>query len=380
MPETNELVRQIRRLNERIEKIESRLGGGDIEASHAKPGERCCSLPLVPEREFGPEVSEHRARLIRYIDRKWVNGTKLRYAFFRSGRWSGPESEMDLVRQGFEVWADVGIGIQFEEVTSIDDAEIRVGFLQDGRTWSYVGRDVIDIPGQNERTMNYGWRIEDDRRGVDVPVHEIGHTLGFPHEHQNPFAGIIWNEEAVYRHFARQGWSRADTDHNVLRKLSPADVEGSKWDPDSIMHYGFPAGLIVEPEAYRSGLTPALGLTENDREQVRQFYPMGNAERLKSLRPFQPEFLDIGPGEQLDFELAPNSTRDYTVQTFGRADTVMVLFEEAGNEFRFVAGDDDSGTSLNARIEARLRPDRRYVLRLRLYLNWASDQTTVMLW
>ncbi len=380
MSETKELTRQIRRLNERIEKIESRLGGAGIAAAPTAVDEKCCSLPLVPQRVFAAEVSEHRAGLIRYLDRKWVNGTKLRYAFFKTGPWSGPESEKELVRQGFDVWTNVGIGISFEEVDAISEAEVRIGFLQSGRTWSYVGRDVIDIPGQNERTMNYGWSIAGDPRGVDVPVHEIGHTLGFPHEHQNPFAGIVWDEEAVYRHFARQGWSRADTDRNVLDKHSSTDVEGSEWDPDSIMHYGFPAGLILQPEEYRAGLSPELGLTDSDREQVRLFYPPNGDERLPTLRPFRPEFLEIGPGQQLNFELAPDATRDYTIQTFGQADTLMVLFEEVNGELRFLAGDDDSGRSLNARIETRLRPDRRYVLRIRLYLNWASGETAVMMW
>jgi hypothetical protein len=326
------------------------------------------------------DVSEFRASLVRYLDRKWVNGTTLRYAFFRIGPWAGPESEIELVRQGFGVWSDVGIGIKFQEVSSISEAEIRIGFLQSGYTWSYVGRDVIDIPGQGERTMNFGWSIAGDSRGVDVPVHEIGHTLGFPHEHQNPFAGIVWDEEAVYSHFARQGWTREDTDRNVLSKLSTTEVEGSNWDPDSIMHYGFPAGLILQPEEYSAGISPDLGLTDIDRERARIFYPPNDDSHLPTLRPFTAEFIDVNPGEQKDFEVSIHETRDYTIQTFGQADTVMVLFEEVDGELRYVDGDDDSGSSLNAKIEARLRPGRRYILRIRLYLNWASGQTAVLLW
>ncbi|MFC1757438.1 hypothetical protein ACFL2H_01545, partial [Planctomycetota bacterium] len=41
-----------------------------------------CNLPPVPERTFGEDVSPHRARLLAYIAKKWVNGTKLRYYFF----------------------------------------------------------------------------------------------------------------------------------------------------------------------------------------------------------------------------------------------------------------------------------------------------------
>ena len=135
----------------------------------------------------------------------------------------------------------------------INDAEIRIGFLQGDGAWSYVGRDVIDIPGQHERTMNFGWDLKRDPRGVDTPVHEIGHTLGFPHEHQNPFAGIVWDESAVYRFFAGSPnfWSRQKTFHNVLRKLPERSVEGSKWDPNSIMHYPFDAGLIERDLVFR---------------------------------------------------------------------------------------------------------------------------------
>lgn len=385
MDANEEIRRQIRRLADRLDRLEGRVsGGGIVDVPNRNGGgasvARDCALPFVPERRFDADVSEHRADLIRYVDKKWMNGTKLRYWFFDQGAWDGPESEKDLVREAFDVWSDVGIGIRFEEVGSIDEAEVRIGFLQSGRTWSYVGRDVIDVPGQHERTMNYGWRIADDSRGVDVPVHEIGHTLGFPHEHQNPFAGIVWDEEAVYRHFARQGWDRATTDRNVLRKLSMAEVEGSEWDPDSIMHYGFPAGLILEPAAYRGGIQPALGLTDADREEVRRFFPPNPDGMLDKLEPFRFERLQLEPMQQANFQIEPTATRDYTIQTFGQADTVMVLFEDRDGELRYVAGDDDSGTALNARIETRLVPGRRYVLRIRLYLNWASGETGVLLW
>jgi hypothetical protein len=41
-----------------------------------------CSLPQVAERELRPEVDPNRARLIRLNEKKWVNGTVLRYYFF----------------------------------------------------------------------------------------------------------------------------------------------------------------------------------------------------------------------------------------------------------------------------------------------------------
>lgn len=377
------LAKQIDKLAARIDHLEAEHGHTyGTETGGADDDQHFCVMPVVPERQLSPDISEHRARLIRYLDRKWVNGTTLRYYFFTNGPWAGPASEMSLVRDGFDVWEDVGIGIKFEEVTSIDDAEIRIGFLQGDGAWSYVGRDVIDIPGQHERTMNFGWPIATDTRGVDVAVHEIGHTLSFPHEHQNPFSGIVWDEPAVYSYFGGppNSWTPAQTLHNVLRKLPAAAVEGSAWDPDSIMHYGFPAGLILQPPEHQGGITPALGLSDADIAEVKRFYPPITNTKYPVLDPFRSEMLSLQPAEQVNFRIKPTTTREYSIRTFGQSDTVMVLFEDRDDGLHFVDGDDDSGTGLNANINTWLNAGKTYVLRIRLYLNWAGGETAVMMW
>jgi hypothetical protein len=375
---------QLERLLKRIERLEAKVGitvdsGG---AGDAGSGARSfCTLPQVAPRTFDTSVSPDRVRLIQLIGKKWVNGTKLRYYFFESGPNSAGNEQKDIVRQGFEVWRKVGIGIRFEEVRNISEAEVRIGFLQGDGAWSYVGRDVIDIPRQGERTMNFGWDLRADPRGVDVPVHEIGHTLGFPHEHQNPFAGIVWNEEAVYRYFGNppNNWPRDTTFYNVLRKLATGEVQGSQWDPNSIMHYAFAAGLIDQPAQYRNGLSPSGGLSERDIQQVRFFYPPLDGSSYTELKPFHSEVLSLAPAEQKNFVVNPSATRNYTIQTFGKSDTVMVLFEDQNGDLKYVAGDDDSGTDLNARINVRLYQGRRYVLRIRLYSNFSTGETSVML-
>ncbi|EAR21897.1 regulatory protein [Nitrococcus mobilis Nb-231] len=378
------LSKQIEKLASRLDRLEAQLRTGQRrpESTQENASERFCSLPEVPERTFERDVSLHRARLIRYLDKKWVNGTKLRYYFFKSGPFSGEDTQKALVREGFDVWKAVGIGIGFEEVADIGESEVRIGFLSGDGAWSYVGRDVIDIPGQSERTMNFGWDLTQDPRGVDTPVHEIGHTLGFPHEHQNPFAGIIWDEEAVYNYFGGppNNWSRETTHHNVLKKLLPGAVEGSEWDPDSIMHYKFQAGLIEKPEEYQEGLTPQPGLSDSDIEEVRRLYPPQDDSSNPTLEPFKSEVLSLAPGEQKNFAVVPGVTREYTIQTFGASDTVMVLFEDQGGNLKFVDGDDDSGSHLNARIRARLYQGRRYILRIRLYFNFSAGDMAIMMW
>ena len=78
--------------------------------------------------------------------------------------------------------------------------------------------------------------------------------------------------------------------------------------------------------------------------------------------------------------ISPTSTREYTIQTFGRTDTLIVLFEDLGNgNYQYVDGDDDSGWNRNAKLQLRMYANRKYVLRIRLYYQWSSGDTAVLL-
>ena len=70
------------------------------------------------------------------------------------------------------------------------------------------------------------------------------------------------------------------------------------------------------------------------------------------------------PGEQKDFAVIPDHSRDYTFSTFGRSDTVMVLFEDIDGDPVYMKGDDDSGFNRNARFTVRLIKGRKYILRI----------------
>ena len=153
-----------------------------------------------------------------------MNGTTLRYWFFdKPAKWTAPKKELDVVRAAFKSWKALGIGLDFLEVKTQAEADIRIAFQQADGSWSYLGTD-IRTRRSDVRTMNFGWSlVEDLQEGMDTAIHEIGHTLSFPHEHQNPFAGIVWDEEAVYKSLAAppNGWSRATTFHNIIRKIEP---------------------------------------------------------------------------------------------------------------------------------------------------------------
>jgi hypothetical protein len=370
----------LRKIIERLDAIEYELlrkvGSDEVDSLG---NAQCCGLPLMPTRELEAGIDPNRESLIRSIEKKWVNGTELKYYFFNGGDWGGSDSQQKIVKEAFEEWKDIGIGLSFKPVNSASQADIRIGFMRGDGAWSYVGRDIWGIP-VNERTMNFGWTLS-GQDGRDTALHEIGHTLGFHHEQQNPFAGIEWNVEAVYRYFTGppNNWSRQKTFNNVLRTLEPNSVEGSEWDPDSIMQYAIRSGLILRPEAYRNGLNPAAGLSDIDKARVRLFYPKTDRD-LAELKPFQSESLSLAPAAQANFVINPESTRQYQIQTFGSTDTVIVLFEENQGTLEHFAADDDSGWNRNASLNVRLVRGRRYILRIRLYYSQNAGETAVMLW
>jgi Astacin (Peptidase family M12A) len=372
-------------------------GGEHRRMAEATEKRYYCDLPPQPVRVLPPDMSHDRQRAIIVGSAKWVNRTVLHYYFFdrpTDGEevrfsdgtrefitWVGEEDQKQAVRDAFAQWKALPLGLEFEEVDDRTDAEIRIGFMDHDGSWSYVGRQILN-QGVNARTMNFGWDLT-TRHGRDTALHEIGHTLGMPHEHQNPFAGIVWDEPAVYKHFGGppNNWNRDKTFHNVLRKLNTNEVAGSAWDPDSVMHYDFEPGLIKEPAKYREqGISPPGGLSPADKEWARKWYPGEPAVEERRLKPFESVALALKAGEQADFVIEPPSSRRYQIGTFGTADTVMVLFEESGGQLRYLRGDDDSGTDRNARVEQKLMKGRRYVVRLRLYWSGESGQTAVMCW
>ncbi|MBK9735233.1 MAG: hypothetical protein IPO92_09805 [Saprospiraceae bacterium] len=344
-----------------------------------------CTLIQTQPRVFAADVGSHREAMIIMVDKKWVNGTKLKYYFFKGGAdgspasWKGSTTEMNVVRQAFQTWKSIGIGLIFEETNDKNEAEIRIGFLRGDGAWSFVGRDVIDLaPSPDERTMNFGWDISNQ---PDTAIHEIGHTLGAPHEHQNPNAGIVWDEEAVYSSLAQppNNWDRQKTFYNIIRKLPLNEVTGSTHDANSVMHYPFGAGMILSPVAFRNGIRPAGGLSTKDKEYMKKFYPPLAAQDYTEIKVAASQPLDIKAGEQKNFIFKPNRSKKYQIQTFGTMDSVMVLFEKSNGVEIYLSGDDDSGTDLNSMINMRLIKGREYIIRVRLYYAEAGGIGSLMI-
>lgn len=311
---------------------------------------------------------------------KWMNGTVLHYCFFGGGsHFSVPKVQADAIRDAFAKWKAIGIGLEFQEVNQLSEAEVRIGYsTSDGSSASAVGREVLQVP-LNEPTTVYGWDLTTPY-GRGTALHELGHVIGMEHEHQNPFAGIKWHEQAVYDALAKppNNWDHDTTFHNILEKLTSQQVQGSTWDPDSIMEYEFEPGLIDEPQQYDiNGLTPPGTLSGADKQWALKWYPALNAA-LPTLQPFQTVTVDLAAGQQIDFAIKPTESRKYKIESKGASDTLLVLFEDINGEPRFLAGDDDSGEDRNASIAYKLFQGRSYIARLRLYYPGQSGKTSLM--
>jgi hypothetical protein len=159
--------------------------------------------------------------------------------------------------------------------------------------------------------MNFAWPLAAEA-GLDTALHAIGHTLGLEHEHQHPHAGIAWNRQAVLDVFgaAPHHWTEAEIEWNVLRRLDAAEARRPHWDPDSVMGFGFDAGLIDAPAAFKSGHCPKGGLSYGDKAWVVEAYPGVRAPPVGSLKVGASQLLKLKAGETRVFDFPRRQRAD----------------------------------------------------------------------
>ena len=163
------------------------------------------------------------------------------------------------------------INLQLKFVKDNDkDADIRVSFADEDSSWSLVGTDARH-PSAKKRgaSMNLGWF------DVGTYIHECGHALGMIHEHQNDSHGgvsIKWDKPKLYSYMeSTQDWDREQVDTNVIDKYDITQINGSKFDPLSVMLYFFPASLTTNGKGTRQNFR----LSGVDTEWISKSYPGG---------------------------------------------------------------------------------------------------------
>lgn len=159
-----------------------------------------------------------------------------------------------------------------DDVEKSKNANIRISFFiysGDQSSWSLLGKECLNNDFKNRPiTMNIGWI---DYTFVSTVLHEFGHSLGLIHEHSSPFKNQIqWNREKVYEYYEKtQGWSKKDVDSQVLNVYDENVLNGSEFDPESIMLYFYPKELTIN----NKGTSQNLRLSITDLLWIYKTYP-----------------------------------------------------------------------------------------------------------
>ena len=191
----------------------------------------CATIADQPDQV---DTTNAAPRAVGYKNKWWPVGYEFKVGFI-----GGSETQRSLLRVCAAKWATVA-NVKFT-YPAAGPYDIRVSFNSGGGAWSYVGIDCKQIP-QGSPTMNLGWLEE------AAYLHELGHTLGLLHEHQNPTSPIAWNRAAVIQDLSGppNNWTVAMIEFNVLNPYPLPNVITTALDKSSVMMYPIPATWTLD--------------------------------------------------------------------------------------------------------------------------------------
>jgi len=264
--------------------------------------ERICVQQILPHHRNElnsynhPSISNQQRERLQaafFTKKLWPKGAKIRIAFLGTGNQI-PRTSLQALEAGGDTQDQIDplqkisdknsvqqmikkivrerikplVNLDIDFIENPQQANVRISFDPDGGAWSLVGTDALHQ--KSGATMNLGW--------FDVPtaMHEFGHMLGMIHEHQNPRGEKIkWNDAAVYKWAkATQGWSEKMTEQNIIDTYDVNSINGSNFDPLSIMLYFFPGSLTTNNKGTHQNLMYS-GL---DVEWIAKMYPRTDGE------------------------------------------------------------------------------------------------------
>jgi hypothetical protein len=262
-----------------------------VEAARTAVRINPANAPLV-HPSLAPLPPEHLALL---TSKYWgTGGVKLTVSFL-----DGPDAETRRkILAAANAWG-TRANVSFVQTTAI--GQVRIARANSGY-WSYLGTDILSIP-TSEATMNLqGFTANTPSSEYNrVGMHEFGHTLGFPHEHERPEIIALLDPEKVIADMERsQGWSREQVIQQVLTPLTDLDPRSLPAEVRSIMCYGFSGSVTKNGQPIPGGTE----ITDEDYRLVAMLYPKDTG--------------DGGGGKPPSPPPPPVSGRLFTL-TFGRA-------------------------------------------------------------
>lgn len=235
------------------------------------PAAAATSRELNPANEPGRGSGLDRQRLAVLTTAYWgAAGVRLGVAFLDS-----PDAELRRkLLHYFNVWGETANVVFTEAGATV--AEVRVTRTPRQGYWSYLGTQILHAP-RGQPTMNLdsftpGTPESEFNR---VVPHEVGHTLGFPHEHLRPEEVSRLDPRKALAYFQRtQGWSEQMVRANVLTPLDPREITGPGTEPtdpdeDSVMCYMLPGEITKDGRPIVGG----RGINARDAAFAAKVYP-----------------------------------------------------------------------------------------------------------